>query len=208
MLLLPRAPYPSPSCVAVDVTRQLAQNTDYQHLQEPDLLWTGAILSNRAQKDHQNRPLRDRDFLLDSMIEVGLYDNEAANTFLEKLMRYTAVNSSLLYDHIVALENKVIHRLASALSVRARFSDPPFQLYFHQLHTRSTHIPLPHNLCPHQDQEKTMSSTAKNAILLQNQAANKVYESTLFPSKSKSSPSSTPYPTSTTSSTRLATSSS
>ena len=115
-LLLPRAPYPLPSCVAMDATRQSARNANYQHLQEPDLLWTGAILSNRAQKDHQSCPLRDRDFLLDSTIEVGLYDNKAANTFLEKSMQYTTVSSSLLYDHIVALENKVIRRLASVLS--------------------------------------------------------------------------------------------
>ena len=40
---------------------------------------------------------------------MGLYDNEAANTFLEKLMQYTAVSSLLVYDHIVALENKVIY---------------------------------------------------------------------------------------------------
>ena len=73
-------------------------------------------MSDQAQKDRQNCPLRDRDFLLDSTIEVGLYDNKAANTFLEKSMRYTAVNSLLLYDHIVALENKVIRQLASALS--------------------------------------------------------------------------------------------
>ena len=79
-----------------------------QCLQELDLLWTGAILSNQVQKDRQSRPLRDRDFLLDSTIEVGLYDNEAANTFLEKLMWYTAVSLLLLYDHVVALENKVI----------------------------------------------------------------------------------------------------
>ena len=115
MSLLPRAPYPSPSRVAVDATRQSAWNADYQHLQEPDLLWTRVILSDRAQKDQQSHPLRDRDFLLDSTIEVGLYDNEAANTFLEKLMRYTAVSLSLLYNHVVTLENKVIHRLASLL---------------------------------------------------------------------------------------------
>ena len=111
-----RATCLSPSRVVIDATRQLARNTNYQHLQEPDLLWTGAILSDWAQKDRQSRPLRDRDFLLDFTIEVGLYDNEAANTFLEKSMRYTAVNSSLLYDHIIALENKVIRRLASVLS--------------------------------------------------------------------------------------------
>ena len=116
MLLLPRAPYPSPSRVTVDATRQSARNANYQHLQELDLLWTGAILSDRAQKDCQSRPLMDRDFLLDSTIEVGLYDKEAANTFLEKSMRYTAINSLLLYNHIVALENKVICRLASVLT--------------------------------------------------------------------------------------------
>ena len=88
------------------------------------------------------------------------------------------------------------------------FLVPFFNFIFTKLHTRSTYISLPHKLRPHQDQEKTMSSTAKNAILLQDQAANKVYNSTLFPSKSKSSPSSTPYPASMTSSTRLATSSS
>ena len=46
MLLPPRAPYPLPSRVAVNATHQSAQNTDYQHLQEPDLLWTGAILAD------------------------------------------------------------------------------------------------------------------------------------------------------------------
>ena len=102
-----RAPYPSPSHVTVDATHQSACNADYQHLQEPDLLWTGAILADRVQKDHQSHPLRDRDFLLDLTIKMGLYDNEAANTFLEKSMRYTAVSLSLLYDHVVTLENKV-----------------------------------------------------------------------------------------------------
>ena len=76
-----RAPHPSPSHVAVDVMHQTARNANYQHLQEPDLLWTGAILANRAQKDRQSRPLRDRDFLLDSAINMGLYNNKAANTF-------------------------------------------------------------------------------------------------------------------------------
>ena len=70
---------------------QAARNVDYQHLQEPDLLWTGAILADRAQKDRQEQALRDRDFLLDSTIAMGLYDNEVANSFLEKSMRYTAV---------------------------------------------------------------------------------------------------------------------
>ena len=116
LLSLIRAPYPSPSHVAVDATCQSACNANFQHLQEPDLLWTGAILANQAQRDHQNQALKDRDFLLDSTIKMGLYDNEATNTFLEKSMCYTAVSSLLLYDHVIALENKVIHQLVSLLS--------------------------------------------------------------------------------------------
>ena len=115
---LVRAPYPSPSCVAVDAMHQSAQNADYQHLQEPDLLWTGAILADQAQKDHQGRLLRDRDFLLDLTINMGLYDHKATNTFLEKLMCYTAVSLSLLYDHVVTLENKVTCRLASCIVLK------------------------------------------------------------------------------------------
>ena len=91
----------------MDATRSGARNANYQHLKEPDLLWTGVILSDRAQKDRANRELRDHDFLLDSMIDAGLYDNEAANSFVEKSMRYTAISSSLLYDHVVSLKNKV-----------------------------------------------------------------------------------------------------
>ena len=97
----------------MEATRQAARNVDYQHLQEPDLLWTGAILADRAQKDRQERVLRDRDFLLDSTITMGLYDNKVANSFLEKSMQYTAVSSSLLYDHVVALETKVCQLVSS-----------------------------------------------------------------------------------------------
>ena len=109
MSLSTRAPYLLLSHIAVDAMHQLTRNADFQHLQEPDLLWTRAILADQVQKDHQNRALKDRDFLLDSTIAMGLYDNEVANTFLEKLMQYTTVSSSLVYDHIVTSENKVIH---------------------------------------------------------------------------------------------------
>ena len=99
--MLLRAPYPSPSRVAVDVMHQSARNADYQHLQEPDLLWTGAILSDRAQKDCQIRPLRDRDFLLDSTIKVGLYDNKATNTFLENTGGKGSLSWEIHADYIV-----------------------------------------------------------------------------------------------------------
>ena len=84
----------------MEATRQAAQNADYQHLQEPDLLWTGAILSDRTQKDRQERALRDRDFLLDSTIAMGLYDNEVANTFLEKSMQLKILELQIVFSTI------------------------------------------------------------------------------------------------------------
>ena len=51
---LANAPYLSPSCVTVDAGHQSARIADYQHLEEPDLLWTGAILADKAQKDCQD----------------------------------------------------------------------------------------------------------------------------------------------------------
>ena len=111
---LTSAPYPLPFCVVTNAQCSIACNANFQHLEEPDLLWTGAILADKMQKDCQECKLRDRDFLLDSMIGVGLYDNKATNTFVEKSMQYTTVNSSLLYDHIVSLENKVMHHYPSS----------------------------------------------------------------------------------------------
>ena len=49
----------------VDAKCQAAHNTDYQHLEEPDLLWTREILADHVQKDCQERELKDRDFLKD-----------------------------------------------------------------------------------------------------------------------------------------------
>ena len=100
----------------MDAMHQSARTADYQHLKELDLLWTGVILADKAQKDCQDQVLKDRDFLLDSTIRMGLYDNETANTFVEKLMRYTAICLLMLYDHIVTLENKVTRWLVSLLA--------------------------------------------------------------------------------------------
>ena len=111
---LTSAPYPSASQIVVEAKRVLARNADFQYLEEPDLLWTGVILADKAQKDRQDRDLQDRDFLLDSTIGMGLYNNEVANSFVEKSMRYTAVSTSLLYDHVVGLEHQVTRRYPSS----------------------------------------------------------------------------------------------
>ena len=113
---LTSALYPLLSHVIVDAKHQSACMADFQYLKEPDLFWTGAILANRAQKDWQDCVLKERDFLLNLTIGIGLYDNEVANLFVEKLMQYTAVSSSLLCDHIVSLENKVTYQLVSLLT--------------------------------------------------------------------------------------------
>ena len=90
-----------------EAQRDTARRGDYQHLEAPDLLWTGAILADRAQKDRRERPLNKRDFLLDDLIGSGLYDQEAANSFLERLQCYTATCVSVLYDHVVDMKRDV-----------------------------------------------------------------------------------------------------
>ena len=101
------APYPLPAQIVAEAQCDTARCGDYQHLEAPDLLWTGAILADRAQKDRRERPLNKRDFLLDDLIGSGLYDQEAANSFLERSQRYTATCVSALYDHVVDMKRDV-----------------------------------------------------------------------------------------------------
>ena len=91
----------------VEAQRDTARRSDYQHLKGPDVLWTGAILADRAQKDCQERPLNRRDFLLDDLIGSGLYDSNIANSFLERSQCYTATCVSALYDHVVDMKHEV-----------------------------------------------------------------------------------------------------
>ena len=45
--------------------------------------------------------------MLDDLIGSGLYDQEAANSFLEQSQRYTATCVSALYDHVVDMKRDV-----------------------------------------------------------------------------------------------------
>ena len=101
-----------------EAQRDTARCGDYQHLEAPDLLWTGAILADHAQKDRRERPLNRRDFLLDDLISSGLYDQEAANSFLEQSQRYMATCVSALYDHVVDMKREVNVIVSTLLAVR------------------------------------------------------------------------------------------
>ena len=61
--LVASTPYPAPAQIVVDAKRDTARRGNYQHLEALDLLWTGAILADWAQKDCQEHPLNKRDFL-------------------------------------------------------------------------------------------------------------------------------------------------
>ena len=106
--MVTRAPYLLPVQIIVDAKCGLACKGDFQHLEAPDLLWTGAILADQAQKDCQEHPLNKRDFLLDDLIGSGLYDSEASNSFLEQSQHYTATCVSALYDHVVDMKHEVV----------------------------------------------------------------------------------------------------
>ena len=49
--MVTKAPYPLPAQIVVDAKRGSARKGDFQHLEALDLLWTGAILTDQAQKD-------------------------------------------------------------------------------------------------------------------------------------------------------------
>ena len=106
--MVTRAPYPSPAQVVVDAKCDKACISDFQHLKVPDLLWMGAILADHAQKDCWDHPLDKRDFLLDNLIRSGLYNSDAANSFLERSQHYTATCVLVLYDHVVDMKHKVM----------------------------------------------------------------------------------------------------
>ena len=44
---------------------------------------------------------------MDDLISSGLYDQEAANSFLEQSQHYTATCVSALYDHVVDMKCEV-----------------------------------------------------------------------------------------------------
>ena len=98
--LVTSAPYPSPAQIVVNAKCDTAHRGDFQHLKAPDLLWTGAILVDRSQKEHKDCPINKRDLLLEDLISSGLYNSDAANSFLERSQHYTATCVSTLYDHV------------------------------------------------------------------------------------------------------------
>ena len=49
--IVTRAPYPLPAQIVADAKHNSARKGDYQYPEAPDLLWTGAILADWAQKD-------------------------------------------------------------------------------------------------------------------------------------------------------------
>ena len=98
-------PTPSPAQIIVNAKHDTACRGDFQHLEAPDLLWTGAIFADHSQKECRDHPIDRQDLLLEDLILLGLYDSDTANSFLQCSQHYTATCVLALYDHVKDLKH-------------------------------------------------------------------------------------------------------
>jgi hypothetical protein len=80
------------------------------HLARDDLIWSAAMVSDVKLKKRSEAIPEYRDEYLDDLISVGILDRQdgdVRNAAEEKSMRYAASCSSMVMDHVTALESKV-----------------------------------------------------------------------------------------------------
>ena len=75
-----------------------------------DMMWSAALITDSKLLERKVFPNTHKDEFLYDLIEYGVMDRmegEPRNASEEKSMRYAAVCSSFVYDHVVNLEQKV-----------------------------------------------------------------------------------------------------
>jgi len=74
------------------------------------MIWSAALVTDSKLLERKDFPSTHKDKFLNDLIEYGTLDRmegEPRNASEEKSMRYAAVCSSFVYDHVVNLEQKV-----------------------------------------------------------------------------------------------------
>ena len=86
-----------------------ARFLDYHHLQAADVVWSAAMMGDIHQRLRRDRSPPKRDFLLEELLDLGLYDSIdlPQGSWEERSFRYSAATSSALYDHISCLEDNL-----------------------------------------------------------------------------------------------------
>jgi len=84
------------------------------HLFWEDLIWSTAIVSNQKLKLHSEFPEIHWDEYLQDLLSTGIFDHigeEHQDNTKEKFMRYAAVCTSFVFDHVTTLEQKVMLKI-------------------------------------------------------------------------------------------------
>ena len=80
------------------------------HLSRDDLIWSAVMVSNMSQEKWMKMSPNHRDEYFEDLVAVGILDRvdpDHRNFLEEKLMRYSAVMSSFVMDHVTNIEDKV-----------------------------------------------------------------------------------------------------
>jgi hypothetical protein len=105
-----REAYPSNQDIQNLCRRPNARNESLGHLSADDMMWSAALITDSKLVERKDYPATHKDEFLYDLIEYGVMDRmegEPRNASEEKSMRYAAVCSSFVYDHVVNLEQKV-----------------------------------------------------------------------------------------------------
>jgi hypothetical protein len=105
-----REAYPSNEDIQRLARRPNARNESLGHLSADDMIWSAALVTDSKLLERKDFPATHKDEFLNDLIEYGVMDRmegEPRNPSEEKSMRYAAVCSSFVYDHVVNLEQKV-----------------------------------------------------------------------------------------------------
>jgi len=105
-----REGYPSNQEIQQLARRPNARNETLGHLSADNMMWSAALITDSKLLERKDYPATYKDEFLYDLIEYGVMDcmeGEPRNASEEKSMRYTAVCSSFVYDHVVNLEQKV-----------------------------------------------------------------------------------------------------
>ena len=102
-----REAYPSNQEIQHLSRRPNACNKSLGHLSSDDMVWSTALITDSKLLERMDFPATHKDEFLYDLLEYGVMDRmegEPRNASEEKSMRYAAVCSSFMYDHVVNLE--------------------------------------------------------------------------------------------------------
>jgi hypothetical protein len=103
-------PYPTNTSILERIKKDDARHDRFGDLYFGDRLWAGAMVTDQAQQRQSFTREESRDLPLEDLIQQGIRDrrgDEVRNLHEERAMKYSAILSSALLDHVEHIEKNV-----------------------------------------------------------------------------------------------------